>query len=55
MSAISVPIERMESVPALFGEVDVMKVLQKLPVLQSSGDGTSGIIVRGGNYDQNLI
>lgn len=55
MSAISVPIERMESVPALFGEVDVMKVLQKLPGVQSSGDGTSGIIVRGGNYDQNLI
>lgn len=55
MSAVLVPIERIEDVPALFGEVDVMKVLQKLPGVQSSSDGTSGIYVRGGNYDQNLI
>ena len=55
MSAVSVPIQRIDAVPALFGEVDVMKVLQKLPGVQSSSDGTSGIYVRGGNYDQNLI
>lgn len=55
MSAVSVPIERIETVPALLGEVDVMKVLQKLPGVQSQGEGTSGIVVRGGNYDQNLI
>ena len=41
--------------PALFGEIDVMKSLQRLPGVQSSGDGTAGIFVRGGNYDQNLI
>ncbi len=55
MSAVLVPRGRIEAVPALFGEVDVMKVLQKLPGVQSSGDGTSGIFVRGGNFDQNLI
>lgn len=55
MSAISVPIEQIKGVPALFGEVDVMKVLQKLPGVQSMGDGASNIYVRGGNYDQNLI
>lgn len=55
MSAIAVPVKIIKSVPALFGEVDVMKVLQKLPGVQSSGDGTAGIFVRGGNYDQNLI
>ena len=45
----------MKEVPALFGEIDVMKSLQRLPGVQSSGDGTAGIFVRGGNYDQNLI
>lgn len=39
----------------MFGEIDVMKSLQRLPGVQSSGDGTAGIFVRGGNYDQNLI
>lgn len=55
MSAVAVPIERIETMPALFGEIDVMKVLQKLPGVQSQGEGMSGIVVRGGNYDQNLI
>ncbi len=32
-----------------------MKSLQRLPGVQSGGDGTAGIFVRGGNYDQNLI
>ena len=45
----------MKEVPALFGEIDVMKSLQRLPGVQSGGDGTAGIFVRGGNYDQNLI
>ena len=39
----------------MFGEIDVMKSLQRLPGVQSGGDGTAGIFVRGGNYDQNLI
>ncbi len=55
MSAISVPVEKIKAVPALFGEADVMKVLQKLPGVQSVGDAASGIYVRGGNYDQDLI
>lgn len=55
MSAIAVPVESIKAVPAVFGEVDVMKVLQKLPGVQSANDGTAGIFVRGGNYDQNLI
>ena len=47
--------QQVKEVPALFGEIDVMKSLQRLPGVQSSGDGTAGIFVRGGNYDQNLI
>ncbi len=55
ISAVEVPIAQIRSTPALFGEVDVMKVLQLLPGVQSVGDGNAGIYVRGGNYDQNMI
>ena len=55
MSAISIDKKQIFSVPTYFGEPDVMKALQKLPGVQTSNDGTAGIFVRGGNYDQNLI
>ena len=55
MSAIELPVAQVKSLPALFGETDVMKALQRLPGVQSAGDGNAGIYVRGGNYDQNLI
>ena len=37
------------------GESDVLKTLQLLPGVQSGGEGTSGLYVRGGGPDQNLI
>ncbi len=55
MSRVSVPIEQIESMPALLGEVDVLKSLQLLPGIQGGGEGQSGIYVRGGSPDQNLI
>lgn len=55
MSAVNVPMLQVKAMPALFGEVDAMKALQKLPGVQSTGDGQSGIYVRGGEYDQNMI
>lgn len=55
MSALEMPIEQIKKLPTLFGEVDVLKAIQKLPGVQSSGDGQAGIYVRGGNYDQNQI
>lgn len=55
MSAEVLTAAQVKEMPALFGEIDVMKSLQRLPGVQSSGDGTAGIFVRGGNYDQNLI
>ena len=55
MSAIEVPVADIKGMPSLFGEVDVMKALQRLPGVQSVKDGNAGIYVRGGNYDQNLI
>jgi len=53
-SMIEVPIQQIKSIPALLGEVDVLKAIQLLPGVQSS-EGTSGFYVRGGGPDQNLI
>ncbi len=55
MSTITIPIKQIKSLPALMGEVDVLKVLQLLPGVQSGTEGSSGIYVRGGGPDQNLI
>jgi hypothetical protein len=55
MSVISVPIQQIKDIPALLGEKDVLKVLQLLPGVQSGSEGNSGLYVRGGGPDQNLI
>lgn len=54
MSAIDVPISQIKSVPALFGETDVIKALQLLPGVKSS-EGSAGMYVRGGGPDENLL
>ncbi|WP_236976314.1 TonB-dependent receptor [Membranihabitans maritimus] len=41
--------------PALFGEVDIIKTIQLKPGIASGSEGSSGLFVRGGNGDQNLI
>lgn len=41
--------------PVLFGERDILKIMQLLPGVKSGGDGQSGFTVRGGTIDQNLI
>lgn len=41
--------------PALMGEVDLIKVLQLKPGVQSGTEGSSGLFVRGGSADQNLF
>ncbi|MFK7921734.1 MAG: carboxypeptidase-like regulatory domain-containing protein [Bacteroidia bacterium] len=55
MSTIDVPIEQIKLLPALLGEVDVIKAIQLLPGVQSGNEGTTGLYVRGGGPDQNLI
>ena len=54
-SVIEVPVQQIKSMPALLGEVDVLKAIQLLPGVQSGSEGTSGFYVRGGGPDQNLI
>jgi len=41
--------------PAILGEVDIIKVLQLKPGVKSAGEGLAGFYVRGGGADQNLI
>jgi hypothetical protein len=55
MSKIELPVEQIKSLPALLGEKDVLKAIQLLPGVQKGGEGNSGIYVRGGGPDQNLI
>jgi len=55
MSTIEVPIKQIKKVPALLGEVDIIKALQLLPGVQSGSEGQTGLYVRGGSPDQNLI
>ena len=55
MSTITLPVENIKKLPALFGEVDILKSLQLLPGVQFGGEGNAGFYVRGGGADQNLI
>ena len=55
MGLINVPVNQISQAPMLLGEVDVLKTLQLLPGIQGGSEGTSGIYVRGGGPDQNLI
>jgi outer membrane cobalamin receptor len=55
MSVEKLSIKEIKLVPAIFGEVDIIKVLQLKPGIQSGGEGASGLYVRGGGPDQNLI
>lgn len=44
-----------KQLPAILGEVDILKVFQLKPGVKSGGEGTAGFFVRGGSNDQNLI
>ncbi len=55
MGTVTLSMERIKTLPVLFGEVDVLKTLQLLPGVQSAGEGNSGFYVRGGGPDQNLV
>ncbi len=55
MSVVQIPVKQIKELPAIFGEVDILKTIQLLPGVQSAGEGTSGYYVRGGGPDQNLI
>lgn len=55
MSTAKLDIKQINKIPALLGEVDVVRAIQLLPGVTTVGEGASGFNVRGGNIDQNLI
>jgi hypothetical protein len=55
MSVNTITAKEAKLLPALFGETDIIKILQLKPGVQSGGEGTSGLYVRGGGADQNLV
>lgn len=55
MGVLSIPVQQIKQLPALGGEVDVLKVFQLMPGVQGGNEGTSALYVRGGTPDQNLI
>ncbi len=55
MGQIDLSMSRAKSVPVIFGEVDPLKILQLYPGVTNAGEGNSGLYVRGGGPDQNLI
>ncbi|MCH8272342.1 MAG: TonB-dependent receptor [Candidatus Marinimicrobia bacterium] len=54
ISTISISPRQIKSLPQM-GEVDLFRALQFLPGVAAQNDYSSGLIVRGGNTDQNLI
>ena len=55
MSVQTIDMVRIKKIPALMGEVDVIKTIQLMPGVHAASEGSSGFSVRGGNPDQNLI
>ncbi|MFS4447333.1 TonB-dependent receptor [Maribacter sp. 2307UL18-2] len=55
MSVVSVKAETIKKLPAVLGEPDLLRSIQLLPGVSSVNDASSGINVRGGSADQNLI
>lgn len=55
MGTTELDAQKLSTLPALLGEVDILKTIQFLPGVASNGEGNSGFYVRGGGPDQNLI
>ncbi len=55
IGTMELSMEKVDKLPVLLGEKDVLKILQLMPGVKSGGEGSSGIYVRGGGPDQNLI
>ena len=55
MGVVKMDVKKINKIPILFGEQDVLKTLTLMPGISSGGEGKGGFFVRGGNTDQNLI
>ncbi len=48
-------VKSIKKIPMMLGERDILKVSEMLPGIVSIGEGSSGLNVRGGNFDQNAF
>ena len=55
MSVNKLTVAEIKKMPAVLGEVDVLKSILQLPGVTNAGEGASGFNVRGGAADQNLV
>jgi hypothetical protein len=55
MSVEELNTQEIKNIPLVFGESDILKVIQLKPGTPSGSEGTTGLFVRGGGSDQNLI
>lgn len=55
MSVVKIQPGEIAKIPSLGGETDLIKVAQLLPGIAKGGEGQSGMFVRGGSADQNLV
>jgi hypothetical protein len=55
MSVAQLDMKDVRKMPALLGEVDIIRSLTLLPGISTIGEASNGFNVRGGNTDQNLI
>ena len=55
MSRVELEMTDIESLPVVFGEIDILKTLQLTPGVQNTAEGSNSLNVRGGGPDQNLI
>jgi TonB dependent receptor/CarboxypepD_reg-like domain/TonB-dependent Receptor Plug Domain len=55
MGVQKIDIRTIKQVPVVFGEADVLRVVTMLPGVQTVGESSTGLNVRGGSTDQNLV
>lgn len=55
MGSQKIDIAAIKQVPVVFGESDILRVILTMPGVKSVGEASTGLNVRGGSADQNLI
>lgn len=55
MGVQKLDIKSIKQVPVVFGEADILRVVMTMPGVKSVGEASTGLNVRGGASDQNLI
>lgn len=55
VGTIKINVKKLETLPVFFGEKDILKSVQLLPGISAASEGSTGLVVRGGKPDQNLI